>query len=230
MPEDNFSSVGVFFVGSPEPVSDQALHGRHLDCRYKVPLDNLGICGLTPLFHHSETYTVEPASVELSKVPSARESMDFRKSPGILTSTQEMTTSISKLPSTVEQYRLTCWDRGVFTFELLKLDIIPTKATPFEIDESSFDHTEAEAAAPEEEDETPDSAAPVSPANQGVIEGTYHGTQMAITEIFNLIEQRYAIDRLCFSRSSCYLLLIAMARTTMSSGLILFSRALILSK
>ena len=86
-----------------------------------------------------------------------------------------------KLPATVQEYSLDNFDMGVFAFELLRVKVVP-KSLSLVVD------TTVEENAPVDLPKTD-----VPNANHtglGVTEGTYQGTKMALTAIFNLIEQR----------------------------------------
>lgn len=73
------------------------------------------------------------------------------------------------VPEDVKDYRLKHWDKGVFSLELLNLSITPPTVNIF--DGVVSGHIEI-------------------PAGQ-VKEGTYSGTQLALTEMFSRIEKRY---------------------------------------
>lgn len=72
------------------------------------------------------------------------------------------------VPEDVKDYRLKHWDKGVFSLELLNLSITP--ATLNIHDGLVSDHLKI-------------------PSGQ-VKEGTYSGTQLALTEMFSRIEKR----------------------------------------
>ena len=72
-------------------------------------------------------------------------------------------------PEDVKDYRLKHWDKGVFSLELLNLSITPPTVNIS--DGVVSGHIEI-------------------PAGQ-VKEGTYSGTQLALTEMFSRIEKRY---------------------------------------
>lgn len=72
------------------------------------------------------------------------------------------------VPEDVKDYRLKHWNKGVFSLELLNLSITPTT---LKIDNGVV------------------SGHPKIPSGQ-VKEGTYSGTQLALTEMFSRIEKR----------------------------------------
>lgn len=73
------------------------------------------------------------------------------------------------VPKDVKDYRLKHWDKGVFSLELLNLSITPPTVNIF--DGVVSGHIKI-------------------PPGQ-VKEGTYSGTQLALTEMFSRIEKRY---------------------------------------
>ena len=72
------------------------------------------------------------------------------------------------VPKDVKDYRLKHWDKGVFSLELLNLSITP----------STVDISDGVVSGPLK-----------IPLGQ-VKEGTYSGTQLALTEMFSRIEKR----------------------------------------
>jgi hypothetical protein len=93
-------------------------------------------------------------------------------------------TTKAPLPPSVDQYKITSFDRGVFAFELLKLNIVPS-AAPLALQPNDPKELDKVLSQPGS-----DSDAEVNHYEEGIQNGTYHGTQIAITDIFNLIEQR----------------------------------------
>lgn len=73
------------------------------------------------------------------------------------------------VPEGVKDYRLKHWNKGVFSLELLNLSITPTTLKIYNGVVSGH---------------------PKIPSGQ-VKEGTYSGTQLALTEMFSRIEKRY---------------------------------------
>lgn len=73
------------------------------------------------------------------------------------------------VPEDVKDYRLKHWDKGIFSLELLNLSITPPTVNIFDGVVSGLIEI---------------------PAGQ-VKEGTYSGTQLALTEMFSRIEKRY---------------------------------------
>ena len=78
-------------------------------------------------------------------------------------------------PSTVDQVHLKEWDKGVFASELSNLLIFPRRV--------SLSNAV---------DNNPESLIPPNNVPPPISEGTFHGTQLALTELFNRIENRYA--------------------------------------
>lgn len=66
----------------------------------------------------------------------------------------------------VEDDQLHAWDKGVFLNELLRQKIVLSKN-----DEGALDGGLV--------------------ANKGLVQGTYHGTRLALTEIYSMIEEAY---------------------------------------
>ena len=87
-----------------------------------------------------------------------------------------------ELPPTVEKVHLKEWDKGVFASELSKLLIFPRKVSL------------AGAI-----DGNPESVMPPDEVPPPIKEGTFHGTQLALTELFNRIEHRCVKSHCCYS-------------------------------
>ncbi|MCJ1309271.1 hypothetical protein MMC25_002930 [Agyrium rufum] len=85
------------------------------------------------------------------------------------------------IPAEITQFPFQQWDSGVFNSELVQLGMTPKK---FELssEENAILRRNPEALLSKAQDE----------AEPPIKEGTYHGTAAALTEMFSLIEKRYA--------------------------------------
>lgn len=83
-------------------------------------------------------------------------------------------------PDKVEEVPLPVWDTGVFNTELLNLGLTPQRFTDFTAEDRAQLGTNPEALLSKAEAEAP-------PA---IVEGTYRGTQLALTKIYQTIESR----------------------------------------
>ena len=85
-------------------------------------------------------------------------------------------------PAHPEDLKIPLWDTGVFINEMAKLDILPQKLDDLtEKDELEFQQN------PENLLQKAQAQAPDS-----ISEGTWDGTQLALTKMYELIEKRYA--------------------------------------
>ena len=80
-----------------------------------------------------------------------------------------------QLPLTVDKLHLKEWDNGVFSAELKNLSLLP-RVIPSKNNVV---------------DGNPESLMPLADPVVPITDGTYHGTQLALTELFNRIETRY---------------------------------------
>lgn len=83
-----------------------------------------------------------------------------------------------ELPATVDKLHLREWNKGVFSTELAQLSLLP-RVIP------SKDNVV---------DRNPESLMPIADPLTPIKEGTYHGTQLALTELFDRVEKRYEIS------------------------------------
>lgn len=79
-----------------------------------------------------------------------------------------------RLPSTVDELRLKQWNNGVFSTELQNLSLFP-RVIP------SKDNVV---------DGNPESLMPLADPLPPITEGTFRGTKLALTELFDRIENR----------------------------------------
>lgn len=80
-----------------------------------------------------------------------------------------------QLPLTVDKLHLKEWDNGVFSAELRNLSLLP-RVIPSKNNVV---------------DGNPESLMPLADPVVPITDGTYRGTQLALTELFNRIETRY---------------------------------------
>jgi hypothetical protein len=80
---------------------------------------------------------------------------------------------IVQLPTNVRNYKLASFDPGVFALELLNLKVTETPKIVGDVPKPLPETTDA------------------NPLDEGVREGTVQGTQLALTQMFNMIDERY---------------------------------------
>ena len=98
----------------------------------------------------------------------------------------------SEWPEDVEDLALPVFDQGVFINELAKNGFLPAKLSLTDkIDQLQLQSNPGLLQAKAEE-QAPDS----------LTEGTWHGTQLALTKIYDLIEKRYVIQQSGYSKSA----------------------------
>ena len=101
-------------------------------------------------------------------------------------------------PVNVDEIEIPVFDTGVFINEMAKLDILPEKLHDVTDEEKSDFKQNPENLLVKAQEQAPDS----------LEEGTWRGTQLALTKIYELIEKRYGsisqharrVGRWCFLR------------------------------
>lgn len=108
------------------------------------------------------------------------EKLGLSLTPGIvLGSLLHVTEEEKEWPDDVEKVPLPVWDTGVFNTELLNLGLTPQRFTDFTVEDREQLHKNPETLLFKAQAEAP-------PA---IHEGTWRGSQLALTKIYQMIEQ-----------------------------------------
>ena len=102
-------------------------------------------------------------------------------SPGtIVGSITHVTDEKREWPSDVEKAPIPSWDTGVFVTELANLDKLPAPFTDLTSDQEKASQANPESLLPKAQAQAP----------RALDEGTYRGTQLALTKMYQMVEQR----------------------------------------
>lgn len=102
-------------------------------------------------------------------------------------------------PADPEDLLIPIWDTGVFINEMAKLDILPAKLRNFTDDDKVELEQNPENLLAKAQEQAPDS----------LKEGTWRGTQLGLTKIYELIEKRYfdpfgTLHHICLKTVDCH--------------------------